>query len=127
MDNMRKVLVFVLTSATLVVSAALSAQILNPTDMTRNMAQSFLREGRALLDAAQYGAAAGKFEEVWYMDDEDREISDLRAMAGLFLCITRARANQISAAKNACTKVIQMPDAPQQIKKDASDVLNKLK
>lgn len=127
MDNIRRVLALVLTSATLIVSGAVCAQILDPTDMTRSMAQSFLSEGRLLLDAGQYGAAAGKFEEVWYMDDDDHAISDLRAMAGLFLCITRARANQISAAKNACTKVIQMPDAPQQIKKDASTVLNRLK
>jgi hypothetical protein len=90
------------------------------------MANNALMLGRSYLDNGDLLNAAIQFEQVWDMDDEDREISEERALAGVFLCLTRARARQMTAARSACTAVLQMPDAPQQVKANARTLLDKL-
>jgi len=104
-----------------------NAQLPNPGDITRSMANSRIMMGNAYLDSGRYTDAAAEFETVVLdFDDPDHEISDLRATAGVLLCLARARAKQMDAARKACTRVIQMPDAPQETKKQASTLLSKL-
>lgn len=101
--------------------------LLNPAEMTRNMANSRIRTGNAYLDSGRYTDAAAEFETVVLdFDDPDHEISDLRATAGVLLCLARARAKQMDAARKACNAVLQMQDAPQETKKQATTLLSKL-
>jgi len=105
-----------------------AVECVNAQSITRSMASGFMREGMSLLSGGQNGAAAAKFEEVWYMDDDDGEIPDVRGMAGVSLCVARLRMNQISAARTACTRVLQMPgNIPQEIRDGATRILNSMK
>lgn len=109
------------------VTTTSNAQLPNPGDMTRSMANSRIMMGKAYLDGGRYTDAAAEFETVVLdFDDPDHEISDLRATAGVLLCLARARAKQMDAARKACNAVLQMQDAPQEIKKQASTLLSKL-
>lgn len=95
---------------------------------SRDLANSQLMEGKAYLDAGKYADAASSFESVVLdMDDPDNEFPDLRAIAGVFLCLARAKNQQFDAARSACQNVIAMRNAPQSVKDEATQLLNKLK
>jgi hypothetical protein len=92
----------------------------------RSLARAELRQGRLYLDAKEYDLALAKFQGVWDMDDDYHELADLRAIAGLHVCLAYSLADRLRLAKAACQKVLEMPDAPQQVRADARSWLDVL-
>ena len=94
---------------------------------SRDLANSQLMEGKAYLDAGKYADAASSFESVVLdMEDPENEFPDLRAIAGVFLCLARAKNQQLDSARAACQNVIAMRNAPESVKDQAKKLLNKL-
>lgn len=121
MKAFRPVAVAAVIAVSVLISASADAQ------SSRDLANAQLMEGKEHLDAGEYAAAASSFESVVLdMDDPDNEFLDLRAIAGVFLCLARAKNQQIDAARAACQNVIAMRNAPQSVKDQATELLNKL-
>lgn len=121
MKAFRRVAVAAMMAVSVLTSVSADAQ------SSRDLANTQLMQGKAYLDAGQYADAASSFESVVLdMDDPDNEFPDLRAIAGVFLCLARAKNQQLDAARSACNNVIAMRNAPQSVKDQATQLLNKL-
>lgn len=113
--------------AAAVIAVSVLTSVSADAQSSRDLANTQLMEGKAYLDAGQYADAASSFESVVLdMEDPNNEFPDLRAIAGVFLCLARAKNQQLEVARAACQNVIAMHNAPQSVKDQAQQLLNKL-